>query len=79
MSDFQEMAEDDSQREYEETMREPEWVRDMLCIPWVTQIDRGGTISIMDKDGIAVCTLKGRHPEMMALMAAVICEHVNKV
>ena len=50
-----------------------------ICTPWVTQIDKGGSITIIDKDGLPVCTLKGRHPEMMALTASVICDHLNKV
>jgi hypothetical protein len=79
MSDFVEMREDDGQRVHEETMREPEWVRDMLNTPWVTEVGKGGSISIIDKDGNPVAVLSARHPEMMAVTASVICDHVNRI
>lgn len=70
---------DDQQREYEEKMREPEWVRDMMNTPWVTEIAKDGSIKILDKDGLTVATLSGRNAEMMALTASVICDQCNKV
>jgi hypothetical protein len=70
--------EDDQQRYYEEN-REPEWVRDMMCTPWVTEIGKDGSIKILDKDGLPIAVLSSRHPEMMALVASVICDQCNKV
>lgn len=71
--------ENDQQREYEEKMREPEWVRDMMNTPWVTEIAKDGSIKILDKDGLTVAVLSGRNAEMMALTASVICDQCNKV
>ena len=73
------MDQDDQQRWHEEKGREPEWVRDMMCTPWVTEFAKDGSINILDKDGLVIATLSGRHPEMMALVASVICDQCNKV
>lgn len=70
---------DDQQRWQEEVGGEPEWVRDMMNTPWVTEIAKDGSIKILDKDGLTVATLSGRNAEMMALVASVICDQCNKV
>lgn len=69
--------EDDQQRHYEEKQREPEWVKDMMNTPWVTEIAKDGSIKIIDKDGLSVATLSGRNAEIMALVASVICDRCN--
>jgi hypothetical protein len=71
--------EDQPQREYEETMREPEWVRDMLCAPWVTDIGKGGTIKIINADGLLVATMAPGNAEITTVIASVICDQVNKI
>jgi hypothetical protein len=71
--------EDDQQRWQHEQGSEPEWVRDMLNVPWVTEIAKDGSIKILDADGLTVAILAGRNAEMMALTASVICDQCNKI
>lgn len=79
MSDRDTPLEAQPQREYEETMREPEWVRDMLNPPWVTEIGKGGSLKIINRDGMLVATMAPGHPEITAVIASVICDHINKL
>jgi hypothetical protein len=76
MSTSQE-REDDRQRWEHEVGSEPQWVKDMCCLPWVVMVQRNGDIQIIDNDNVVVCTMQNGNKEIAATIASVICEHVN--
>ncbi len=69
--------EDDRQRWEHEVGSEPQWVKDMCCLPWVVMVQRNGDIQIIDSDNIVVCTMENGNKEIAATIASVICDQVN--
>ena len=78
MSTSQE-REDDRQRWEHEVNSEPQWVKDMCCLPWVVMVQRNGDIQIIDADNVVVCTMENGNKEIAATIASVICDQVNKM
>lgn len=70
---------DDRQRWEHEVGSEPQWVKDMCSLPWVTMVKRNGEIQIIDADGIKVCTMENGNKEIAATIASVICDQVNQI
>jgi hypothetical protein len=70
---------DDQERWEHEKGSEPQWVKDMCCIPWATAVQRNGDIEIIDADGVKVCTMSHGNKEIAATIASVICDQVNRI
>lgn len=73
----QEQEDDQQQAWHEQKGREPEWVKDMCCLPWVVMVQRNGDIEIIDADNVKVCTMSHGNAEIAATIASVICDQVN--
>lgn len=69
--------EDDRQRWEHEVGSEPQWVKDMCCLPWVVMVQRNGDIQIVDAENVVVCTMSHGNKEIAATIASVICDQVN--
>ena len=78
MSALHEMS-DDQERWQHVKGSEPEWVKDMCCVPWVVTIEKNGDIQIMDADGKPVCKMAHGNKEIAATIASVICDQVNAI
>jgi hypothetical protein len=70
---------DDRQRWEHEVGSEPQWVKDMCCLPWVTMVKRNGDIEIIDDQNRVVCSMVSGSAEIRATIANVICDQVNKI
>lgn len=78
MTTLREMA-DDQERWQHEVGKEPEWVKDMCCLPWVVMSRRDGSIEIIDSDNHVVAKMIDGSAEIRATIASVICDQVNKI
>jgi len=78
VSDIHEMA-DDQQRWEAEVGSEPQWVKDMCCVPWAVMIEKNGNITVIDADNKPVCTMAHGNKEIATTIASVICDQVNGI